>query len=37
LHILEQHDDGAYEAGVSSETPEAWLAIEDFLYRTVAR
>jgi acetyl esterase/lipase len=36
LHILEQHDDpGIYEAGVASETPEAWIAIEDFLFRTV--
>src|SRR5205085_1438941 len=37
LHILEQHDDpGVYEAGVSSETPEAWIAITDFLFRTIA-
>jgi acetyl esterase/lipase len=37
LHILEQHDDpGIYEAGMASETPEAWIAIEDFLFRTVA-
>jgi acetyl esterase/lipase len=38
LHILEQHaDPGVYEAGVSSETPEAWIAITDFLFRTIAR
>lgn len=38
LHILEQAaDPGIYEAGVSSETPEAWIAITDFLFRTVAR
>lgn len=37
LHILEQHDDpGIYEAGMASETPEAWIAIEDFLFRTIA-
>lgn len=37
LHILEQHDDpGIYEAGMASETPEAWIAIEDFLFRTLA-
>ena len=36
LHILEQQDDaGFYEGGVSSETPVAWLAIEDFLGRTI--
>jgi acetyl esterase/lipase len=36
LHILEQQDDpGFYEAGVSSETPVAWVAIEDFLFRTL--
>lgn len=38
LHILEQHaDPGIYEAGVASETPEAWIAIDDFLHRTIAR
>jgi acetyl esterase/lipase len=36
LHILEQQDDaGFYEGGVSSETPVAWIAIEDFLFRTI--
>jgi hypothetical protein len=36
LHILEQHaDPGIYDGGVSSETPEAWIAIEDFLFRTI--
>ncbi|HUS32617.1 MAG TPA: alpha/beta hydrolase [Kofleriaceae bacterium] len=36
LHILEQQDDpGFYEGGVSSETPVAWIAIEDFLSRTI--
>ncbi|HTL37835.1 MAG TPA: alpha/beta hydrolase, partial [Kofleriaceae bacterium] len=36
LHIFEQQDDaGFYEAGVSSETPVAWIAIEDFLTRTI--
>jgi acetyl esterase/lipase len=36
LHILEQTDDaGFYEAGVSSETPVAWIAIDDFLSRTI--
>ncbi len=38
LHILEQRDDaGLYEGGISSETPEAWIAIEDFLFRTIAK
>ncbi|HEY0992336.1 MAG TPA: alpha/beta hydrolase [Kofleriaceae bacterium] len=38
LHILEQAaDPGVYEGGVSSETPEAWIAIDDFLFRTIAR
>jgi hypothetical protein len=38
LHIFEQHDDaGFYEAGVASETPEAWIAIESFLFRTIAK
>lgn len=38
LHILEQGaDPGFYEGGVSSETPEAWIAITDFLFRTIAR
>jgi len=36
LHVLEQNDDaGFYEGGVSSETPVAWIAIEDFLFRTI--
>lgn len=36
LHVLEQYDDaGFYEGGVSSETPVAWVAIEDFLGRTI--
>ncbi len=35
-HVLEQRDDpGVYDVGVSSETPEAWIAIEDFLFRTI--
>jgi len=38
LHILEQHTEaGRYEAGVSIETPEAWLAIEDMLFSTIAK
>lgn len=36
LHIFEQHaDPGIYDLGVSSETPEAWIAIDDFLFRTI--
>jgi acetyl esterase/lipase len=36
LHVAEQHDDpGMLDVGVSTETPEAWIAIEDFLERTV--
>jgi acetyl esterase/lipase len=38
LHILEQHDDpGEYEGGMAIETPEAWIAIEDILFRTIAK
>jgi acetyl esterase/lipase len=38
LHVLEQHaDPGAYEVGMASETPEAWIAIEDFLARTIGQ
>lgn len=38
LHILEQSaEPGAYEVGLANETPEAWIAITDFLFRTVAR
>ncbi len=37
LHVLEQTGDtGFYEGGVASETPEAWIAITDFLFRTIA-
>lgn len=37
LHILEQTGEpGFYEGGVASETPEAWIAITDFLFRTIA-
>ena len=36
LHVLEQHaDPGAYEVGMATETPEAWIAIDDFLDRTI--
>ena len=36
LHILEQHaDPGIYEAGMATEVPEAWIAIESFLAQTV--
>ena len=36
LHIFEQSDDpGEYEFGVSQETPEAWIAVESFLFDTV--
>jgi acetyl esterase/lipase len=35
-HVLEQGDDpGIYEAGTSNDTPEAWIAIDDFLTRTI--
>jgi len=35
-HVLEQWDEpGEYEAGVSSDAPEAWIATEDFLFDTV--
>lgn len=38
LHILEQHaEPGTYEGGVAIETPEAWIAIEDMLFRTIAK
>ena len=38
LHILEQHaEPGTYEGGVSTETPEAWIAIEDMLFSTIAK
>ena len=38
FHIAEQHDDpGMLDVGVSTETPEAWIAIEDFLERSVGR
>ena len=38
LHILEQHaDPGTVEAGMATETPEAWIAVDDFLRRTVGR
>lgn len=38
LHILEQGTDpGLVEVGVATDTPEAWLAIDDFLRRTVGR
>jgi acetyl esterase/lipase len=36
LHILEQHGDaGVYEGGMASETPEAWIALGDFLDRNM--
>jgi acetyl esterase/lipase len=36
LHIIEQGTDpGVLEPGVSTDTPEAWIAIDDFLRRTV--
>ncbi len=36
LHILVQHSDpGIYEGGMASEAPESWIAIEDFLFRTI--
>jgi acetyl esterase/lipase len=36
LHILVQHGDpGVYEGGMASEAPEAWIAIADFLDRTI--
>lgn len=36
LHIFVQHaDPGVYEGGMTSEAPEAWIAIGDFLRRTV--
>lgn len=38
LHILEQHGDpGSLEIGAASDTPEAWIAVDDFLHRTVGR
>jgi acetyl esterase/lipase len=38
LHVLEPGGvPGSYEFGVASETPEAWIAVEDFLYRTIGR
>jgi hypothetical protein len=38
LHIFTQHANaGTYEAGMSTETPEAWVAIDDFLARTLGR
>jgi acetyl esterase/lipase len=38
LHILEQHDDvGVYEGGMAIETPEAWIAIENLLFNTIAK
>ena len=37
LHVLEQEaDPGVHDVGVASETPEAWIAIDDFLFRTIA-
>lgn len=36
LHVLVQHDDpGIYEVGMTLESPEAWIAIDDFLWRTI--
>jgi acetyl esterase/lipase len=36
LHVLVQHGDpGVYEGGMASEAPEAWIAIADFLARTI--
>lgn len=36
LHILVQHGDpGIYEGGMASEAPESWIAIADFLERTI--
>lgn len=36
LHILVQHGDpGVYEGGMASEAPEAWIAIGEFLERTL--
>jgi len=36
LHVLVQHDDpGIYEVGMTSESPEAWIAIDAFLGRTI--
>jgi len=36
LHILVQHGDaGIYEGGMTSETPEAWIAIASFLDQTI--
>ena len=38
LHILEQHvQPGEYEGGMASSTPEAWIALEDFLFDTIAK
>jgi acetyl esterase/lipase len=37
-HILVQHDEpGVYEGGMTIETPEAWIAMGDFLARTIGR
>jgi len=37
-HILVQHDDpGIYEGGMTIEAPEAWIALGDFLERTIGR
>jgi acetyl esterase/lipase len=38
LHILEQHGDpGSVEVGAATETPEAYIAMDGFLRRTVGR
>jgi acetyl esterase/lipase len=38
LHVLEQDDEpGEYEVAMAIETPVAWIAIEDLLFRTIAK
>jgi acetyl esterase/lipase len=38
LHVLEENDDpGEYEVAMAIETPAAWIAIEDLLFRTIAK
>jgi len=38
LHVLEEGDDpGEYEVAMAIETPVAWIAIEDLLFRTIAK
>ena len=37
-HVIVEHTDpGNIDPGITTETPEAWVAIEDFLARTVGR